>query len=219
MLLLWLLLPGGDTASSPHLHSSPLSTGKTQQKYAALRFFADVQNISLKIIYTFCCPARVAFCFDETCFTDKKNLLFTFYPHADPCLQNTVNSIGGEIFSRNTSTDKLPTLLYEPSQLCTACPVSAITAYCMLHVYIPRRSSLMSLAAWIPSSFRFFSICLLRAREAALHQSKLGRNKTSGKIRRYPILNFFYFPNGFFLCILYIRLIIYRAPRRSLRSP
>ena len=30
----------------------------------------------------------------------------------------------------------------------------------------PSRRSLMSLAAWIPSSFRFFSICLERAREA-----------------------------------------------------
>ena len=30
----------------------------------------------------------------------------------------------------------------------------------------PSKSSLMSLAAWMPSSFRFFSICLERAREA-----------------------------------------------------
>merc|ERR1712004_261772 len=30
----------------------------------------------------------------------------------------------------------------------------------------PSSSSLISLAAWIPSSFKFFSICLLRAREA-----------------------------------------------------
>lgn len=32
--------------------------------------------------------------------------------------------------------------------------------------YSPNRSSLMSLAAWIPSSLRFFSICLLLARAA-----------------------------------------------------
>ena len=31
---------------------------------------------------------------------------------------------------------------------------------------LPNSNSLMSLAAWIPSSLRFFSICLLRAREA-----------------------------------------------------
>lgn len=31
---------------------------------------------------------------------------------------------------------------------------------------IPSSRSLMSLAAWIPSSLRFFSICLLRARAA-----------------------------------------------------
>ena len=32
--------------------------------------------------------------------------------------------------------------------------------------FLPSSSNLMSFAAWIPSSFRFFSICLLRAREA-----------------------------------------------------
>ena len=32
--------------------------------------------------------------------------------------------------------------------------------------HLPRRRSLISLAAWIPSSFKFFSICLLRARDA-----------------------------------------------------
>lgn len=32
--------------------------------------------------------------------------------------------------------------------------------------YSPNRSSLISLAAWMPSSFRFFSICLLRAKAA-----------------------------------------------------
>lgn len=32
--------------------------------------------------------------------------------------------------------------------------------------YSPKRSSFMSLAAWMPSSFRFFSICLLLARAA-----------------------------------------------------
>lgn len=33
-------------------------------------------------------------------------------------------------------------------------------------VVLPRSKSLISLAAWIPSSLRFFSICLLRARAA-----------------------------------------------------
>lgn len=32
--------------------------------------------------------------------------------------------------------------------------------------YSPKRSNLMSLAAWMPSSLRFFSICLLLARAA-----------------------------------------------------
>ena len=35
-----------------------------------------------------------------------------------------------------------------------------------LFPFLPSSSNLMSLAAWMPSSFRFFSICLLRAREA-----------------------------------------------------
>ena len=35
-----------------------------------------------------------------------------------------------------------------------------------LFPFLPSSSNLMSFAAWIPSSFRFFSICLLRAREA-----------------------------------------------------
>ena len=39
-------------------------------------------------------------------------------------------------------------------------------AGCSQHSHSPSSSSLMSLAAWIPSSLRFFSICLLRAREA-----------------------------------------------------
>lgn len=33
-------------------------------------------------------------------------------------------------------------------------------------MYSPSNNNLMSLAAWIPSSFRFFSICLLRASAA-----------------------------------------------------
>ena len=32
--------------------------------------------------------------------------------------------------------------------------------------FLPKSSNLMSFAAWIPSSFKFFSICLLRALEA-----------------------------------------------------
>lgn len=35
-----------------------------------------------------------------------------------------------------------------------------------MSVIVPKRSNLMSFAAWIPSSLRFFSICLLRALEA-----------------------------------------------------
>ena len=35
-----------------------------------------------------------------------------------------------------------------------------------LFPFLPSSSNLMSLAAWMPSSLRFFSICLLRAREA-----------------------------------------------------
>ena len=36
----------------------------------------------------------------------------------------------------------------------------------IISLFLPSSSNLMSFAAWIPSSFRFFSICLLRAREA-----------------------------------------------------
>ena len=36
----------------------------------------------------------------------------------------------------------------------------------IISLFLPSSSNLMSFAAWMPSSFRFFSICLLRAREA-----------------------------------------------------
>merc|ERR1712168_1521780 len=50
-------------------------------------------------------------------------------------------------------------------------PLSWMIFICLTIVLLPdspapSSRSLMSLAAWMPSSFRFFSICLLRAREA-----------------------------------------------------
>ncbi len=53
-----------------------------------------------------------------------------------------------------------------PPPLCLILIVPPHHSSCDVISGIPKRSSLMSFAAWIPSSFRFFSICLDRAREA-----------------------------------------------------